>query len=302
MNRLFGIFTAGAMAIAMNGITWAADDQYRSQGSQNPSAQTDQQAGPSNKPANEAADKGNKPEAAKGQKEGQDANAAMKKCDQITDVSRKYDCVKKAQQDKNAQNDATQGQTQENTADAGADTTQGQTQENTADAGADTTQGQTQENTADAADDTTQGQTQENTANAGDDTTQGQAQENTANTGDDTTQSQTQENTAQAGDDTTQGQAQENTANAGDDTTQGQTQEDTANAGTDATQGQTQESTANAGDDQQQESTADSSGADQAGNSEENEEYTAALKKCDKLEGADKANCRAAAKEKAGQM
>ena len=200
MNRLLGIFTAGAMAIAMNSITWAADDRSGTDASR-------------------------------------DAYAAdLKKCDEITDPTRKQACVNKAHKDKNAQNDAAQGQTGESTADAGDDTTQGQAVE-------------------------------DGTANTGDATTQDQAGESAANTGDDTMQGQTGESAA-----------------AGDDTTQGQTEE----------------SAAAAGDDQQQESTAGVTG-DQAGNADD-EEYSAELKKCDALTGADKANCQATAKEKAGRM
>jgi hypothetical protein len=89
MNRLLRIFTAGAIAVAMSGMTWA--DQSTSQ----QSSQTEPQA--SDKPTTGASDKSNKAEAEK----SKDAyEAKLKKCDNVAaDVAGKQQCINKVQKD-----------------------------------------------------------------------------------------------------------------------------------------------------------------------------------------------------------
>ena len=90
MNRLLRIFIAGAIAVAMSGMAWAADQSTSQQ-----SSQTEPQA--SDKPTTGASDKSNKAE----EEKGKDAyEAKLKKCDNVAaDVTGKQQCINKVQKD-----------------------------------------------------------------------------------------------------------------------------------------------------------------------------------------------------------
>ena len=91
MNRLLRIFIAGAIALALSGMTWAADQSTSQQ-----SSQTEPQV--SDKPTTGASNKNNKAE----EEKGKDAyEAKLKKCDNVAaDVAGKQQCIDKVQKDK----------------------------------------------------------------------------------------------------------------------------------------------------------------------------------------------------------
>ena len=92
MNKFLGIFTAGALAVAMSGLTCAADKGTSQQGTQN--AHPSGQAGPSDRPASEASDKGTKPDK---QNDNDVYSATLKKCYAIGDATAQEKCIRKAQ-------------------------------------------------------------------------------------------------------------------------------------------------------------------------------------------------------------